>query len=215
MRVALDQTAVRALRLHSPAPLLAPRTGRHLPSAACALPAEQRGRGPQPGSPQPGLARRGGPSPARPARCRAPARSAPRRRLCIFKPRCRIPLSPITRRAAPGGQWRAPPRFFKPSVSSNRRPARLAPPSRRSPHPNRFQRVCGLPTPSRATYPGSCSAADASGAASQWGARPARAGGAAGSLNRCGSQWAAAGGGPGGAAGQVAVAGRAAENKRL
>lgn len=61
-------------------------------------------------------------------------------RLCIFKPRCSIPLRPITARADPDGEWQPSPRFFKPSLSTNRRPAPLAPPPR-SPHPNRFQRV--------------------------------------------------------------------------
>lgn len=67
-------------------------------------------------------------------------------RHCIFKPRCSIPLRPITARADPGGEWQPSPRFFKPSLSTNRRPALLAPPPR-SPHPNRFQRVWELTTP--------------------------------------------------------------------
>lgn len=37
-------------------------------------------------------------------------------------------LRPIRSAAAPAGQWRGPPRFFKPSLSPNRRPARSAQP---------------------------------------------------------------------------------------
>lgn len=73
------------------------------------------------------------------ARAAAPLLLRPAR-LCIFKPRCSIPLRPITARADPDGEWQPSPRFFKPSLSTNRRPAPLAPPPR-SPHPNRFQRV--------------------------------------------------------------------------
>lgn len=64
------------------------------------------------------------PAARHPSACSAPlVLLAPPPSLCIFKPRYSILLRPIKWHTVPGSQWRVPPRFFKPSLCPNHRPA--------------------------------------------------------------------------------------------